>query len=90
MSDSTLVARFVEVARAGGERIAVEDDLESVGFSELGQRALGVAAALRERDLGGARIAMLVAQGSAWLEAFYGIVLAGGTAVPLSPLHPEA
>ncbi len=90
MSDSSLCRRFVEVTRAGGARPAVEDDLETVSFSELGERAGRVAAALRARGLGGARVAMLVTQGSRWLEAFFGIVLAGGVAVPLSPLHPEA
>lgn len=91
MTTSAFVERFLEVTRSGGERVAIEDDGEGVSFAELGRRARRVAAALSERGLGGgARVALLVTQGSPWIEAFFGIVLAGGTAVPLSHLHPEA
>ncbi len=85
---SRLVARFASVVESGGERIAVEDDAETVTFTELGRRAASVAAELRRHGLADARIAMLVGQGSGWVEAFFGIVLAGGVAVPLSHLHP--
>jgi malonyl-CoA/methylmalonyl-CoA synthetase len=89
VQESPLVRRFLEVTLGGGDRIAIEDDRESVSFSELGRRAAAVAAELRARDLSGQRVAMLVAQGSGWVEAFFGIVLADATAVPLSHLHPE-
>ena len=84
-----LAERFVQVTEGGGSRLAIEDDVEAVSFAELGRRAERVAGALAAQGLAGARVAMLVTQGSRWLEAFFGIVLAGGSAVPLSPLHPE-
>ncbi len=89
MSASLLVSRFLDLTDARRDALAVIDDVESVSFAELGRRALCVAGELQRRGLGGARIALLVTQGSRWLEAFYGVVLAGGVAVPLSPLHPE-
>ena len=89
MQRSPLVRRFAEVVRDGGERIAIEDDRESVSFALLGERVLRVAADLHARGLEGKRVAMLVTQGSRWVEAFLGIMLADAIAVPLSPLHPE-
>lgn len=87
---STLVSRFLELTGADNTRIAIHDDLEQVGFAELGGRAARVAGALRARGLSGKRVAMLVTQGSGWVEAFFGGVLADATLVPLSHLHPEA
>lgn len=90
MLKSPLIARFEEVTGAGGARIAIHDDRERVSFAELGRRAAAVGAELRARGLGGKRVAMLVAQGSGWVESLFGILLAGATAVPLSHLHPAA
>ena len=86
---SSLVSRWLEVTAPSESRTAIVDDDEEVTFAELGRRARGVAAAVRSRGLANERIAMLVTQGSRWVEAFYGSVLAGAAAVPLSPLHPE-
>jgi malonyl-CoA/methylmalonyl-CoA synthetase len=88
MAKSTLGSRFL--ALRSHDHVAVHDDLETTRYPELIARALRVAAALRAEGLAGQRVAMLVTQGSRWIESFFGIVLAGGTAVPLSPLHPEA
>src|SRR5262249_4783691 len=33
-------------------------------------------------------IALLASPGASWVAAFFGILLAGGTVVPLSPLYP--
>jgi malonyl-CoA/methylmalonyl-CoA synthetase len=88
MAKSSLGSRFL--ALRSHDHVAVHDDLESTRYPELIARAHRVAAALRGEGLAGQRVAMLVTQGSRWIESFFGIVLAGGTAVPLSPLHPEA
>jgi malonyl-CoA/methylmalonyl-CoA synthetase len=88
MAKSTLASRFL--ALRTHDPVAVHDDLESTRYPELIARANRVAAALRAESLAGQRVAMLVTQGSRWIESFFGIVLAGATAVPLSPLHPEA
>ena len=90
MQQSPLIERFDEVTRAGGDRIAIHDDGESVSFAELARRAAAVGAELRARGLSGKRVAMLVAQGSRWVESLFGILLADATAVPLSHLHPAA
>jgi malonyl-CoA/methylmalonyl-CoA synthetase len=90
VTPSPLFRRLAEVVRDGPERIAIEDDRESVSFALLAERAGRVAAALAEQGLSGKRVALLVAQGSRWVEAFLGILLADAIAVPLSPLHPDA
>ncbi len=87
MLESPLTTRFL--ALASQDRAAIWDDLETTSFPDLVLRASRVAGALQDHGLGGQRVAMLVTQGSRWLEAFFGIALAGGTVVPLSPLHPE-
>ena len=87
---STLVSRFLELTAAHDARIAIHDDEEEVSFAEFGRRAARVAGALRARGLSGKRVAMLVTQGSGWVETFFGGVLADATLVPLSHLHPEA
>lgn len=61
-------------------------------YGAIGARARGIAAELRRGrpSLDGARVAFLVAPSRAWVDALLGILLAGGTAVPLSPLHAQA
>jgi malonyl-CoA/methylmalonyl-CoA synthetase len=90
VTTSPLVERFHAVTRAGGARVAIVDDRESVSFELLAARARAVAGELRARGLSGRRVALLVTQGSRWVEALFGIVLADAVAVPLSHLHPEA
>lgn len=90
MSDSPLVRRFAELVRERAEHPAIVDDRERVSFALLGDRVLAVAAELTARGLGGKRVAMLVTQGSRWVESFLGIIAADAVAVPLSELHPEA
>ncbi len=93
---SELLTRFLSLTAAGNPRTAIRDQDESVGFSELGVRVRRVAAALSERGLAGPRdtqaaprrVAMLVSQGSGWVEGFFGICLSGAVVVPLSHLHP--
>jgi malonyl-CoA/methylmalonyl-CoA synthetase len=38
--------------------------------------------------LDGRRVAILLPPGPTWVEAFFGVIAAGGVAVPLSPLYP--
>lgn len=90
MTESPLVHRIAELARERADHLAIVDDRESVSFGLLGERIGRVAAELSARDLGGKRVAMLVTQGSRWVEAFLGIIAADAVAVPLSHLHPEA
>ena len=41
-------------------------------------------------SLEGRRIALLATPGTSWVEGFLGILLAGGVALPLSPLYPPS
>jgi malonyl-CoA/methylmalonyl-CoA synthetase len=77
-------------ALASSHRLAVEDDLVRRSFAELYDRALRARAALCEgrASLEGRRVAVLVSPGAAWVEAFLGVLLGGGVALPLSPLYP--
>jgi malonyl-CoA/methylmalonyl-CoA synthetase len=68
----------------------VQDANETVLFAELGRRAERMAGALARRGLARARVGLLAEPGSSWVEAFFGIVLSGGTVVPLSPHSPPA
>ena len=79
-------------ALASSDRLAVEDDLVRRSFAELHDRALRARAALcdGQASLEGRRIALLVSPGAAWVEAFLGVILGGGVALPLSPLYPPS
>jgi malonyl-CoA/methylmalonyl-CoA synthetase len=61
-------------------------------FAAIDARARVVAAALLDgrASLEGARVALLIGPGATFLEAFFGVLLAGGAVVVLSPLHPPA
>lgn len=89
-AESALVTQLRDVARRRGSAVAAASDDERVSFAELWARAEAVAGALASRGLAGARVGLLCRPGSSWLEAFLGVVLAGGTAVALSPLYPKA
>ncbi len=58
-------------------------------YGAIGARARALSSELRQgrASLSGARVAFLVEPSRAWVDAFCAILLAGGTAVPLSPLH---
>jgi malonyl-CoA/methylmalonyl-CoA synthetase len=61
----------------------------AVTFAALWGRALSLSRALRDgrSSLDGAPIAFLIPPGRAYVEVLLGVLVAGGTAVPLSPLH---
>jgi malonyl-CoA/methylmalonyl-CoA synthetase len=83
---SRLVQRFVELSRS--ERPALIDDVETLSFRVLHERAASLAQALRQAGLGEQRLGLLAAADRSWVEGFWAILLAGGTVVPISPLHP--
>ncbi len=62
---------------------------QTVRYEALRNRARAVAGALVERHgaLAGAPVAFLAPASDATVAALLGVLLAGGTAVPLSPLH---
>src|SRR5262249_3645301 len=87
---SPFLARLT--ALASSPRTAIEDDLGARSFRELYARALHVREALCDGapSLEGRRVALLAAPGATWVEAFLGVLLGGGVALPLSPLYPPS
>jgi malonyl-CoA/methylmalonyl-CoA synthetase len=85
---SPLVARIE--ARKHEHRLAVEDDHETRSFADVWDGALRARAALLDgrRSLDGQVVALFASPGARWLEAFVGILLAGGVVLPLSPQYP--
>ena len=87
---STLTSRWLAHARSDAH--AVIDARGTTSYGKVVARSIMVAARLlREagaRSLGGERVAILVGPGAPFVEAFFGVLLAGGCAVVLSPIHP--
>ena len=93
---STLTSRWLD--RATETRAAVLDADGTHSYAEVVARSIRVASALlagaagseasRRVSLHRERVAILVAPGAAFVEAFFGVLLAGGCVVVLSPLHP--
>jgi len=91
------VPRSPLLARLVGHPIATDvaivgPDGEAGGagtYGAIGARARGIAAQLRgaRASLEGARVAFLMSPSRAYVDTLVGILLAGGCAVPLSPLH---
>ncbi|HVZ08925.1 class I adenylate-forming enzyme family protein [Rhodopila sp.] len=75
---------FEQAARYGDAPAAIAD-AESLSYRGLLNRAARVAGALRTRGVRrGDRIGLLVNNRAEWLEAFFGIGMAGGVAVAFS------
>jgi malonyl-CoA/methylmalonyl-CoA synthetase len=87
---SPLLARWQ--SQAATSRVAVIDTEGTHTFQAIDERARRAAAALLDGKptLNGARVAILVTPGASFLEAFFGVLYAGGCVVVLSPLHPPA
>jgi malonyl-CoA/methylmalonyl-CoA synthetase len=90
-ASSPVLARWR--ALDASRRAAVLDREGTHAYAGVARRAGSVAAELlggAGQPLGGGRIGILVEPGAAFIEAFFGVLLAGGCAVVLSPLHPAA
>ncbi|HXI56548.1 MAG TPA: acyl-CoA synthetase [Polyangia bacterium] len=92
---STLLERFLGHGRPDDPAVVEEragGALHTVSHAQLRAGAAAIADTLRagRPSLGGARVAFLIGPGASYVETMLGIFLAGGTAVPLSPLHPPA
>jgi malonyl-CoA/methylmalonyl-CoA synthetase len=84
--------RALAAGNAGPGAPAIEDDTGSRSFAEVHEGALRAREVLCSGapSLAGRRVAILLPPGAAWIEAFLGVLEAGGVAVPLSPLYPPA
>jgi malonyl-CoA/methylmalonyl-CoA synthetase len=83
---SPLLARLLQ--QRGSERVALIDPLGCVTFRAVAERASQIASQLSEQGLAGCRVALSSAPDREWVEAFWGILLAGSSVVPISQLHP--
>jgi malonyl-CoA/methylmalonyl-CoA synthetase len=85
---SELLSRFA--ARSNDPHPAIVDGRGVHTYAEVVRSARRVAAGLLEgrASLGGERVAILVAPGASFVASFFGILLAGGCVIVLSPLHP--
>jgi malonyl-CoA/methylmalonyl-CoA synthetase len=91
----TLLDRLAD--HAAPEDVAVRQDAPGGGvretrYRDLLARAHAIAALLRDGrpSLDGAPVAFLLPASAAYVEALLGVWLAGGLAIPLSPLHTTA
>lgn len=76
---------------AAGSATAVVDGTGEHTYGQILDGALRVAGALvTDGAVPGERIAVYLPPGAPFVEALYGVFLAGGCAVVLSPLHPPA
>ena len=87
MAPSRLLQRFLDSSHSSS--VAVTDQLGSVSFTELAASARALARRIEQQRLGGQRIALLAPQDRSWLVGFWAVLLARGTVVPISPLHPS-
>jgi malonyl-CoA/methylmalonyl-CoA synthetase len=87
---SSLVSGFL--ARAGESGVAARDAAGIATYGDVVDRAERVAASLLQLEgrasLERERVALLVAPGADFVAAFFGVLIAGGVVVVLSPLHP--
>src|SRR5438128_2299114 len=87
---SDLVARFL--LREGDPRPCILDSRGEHAHAEIIRGARAVASNLLSgsgrESLEGARVAVLVEPGARFVSALFGILLAGGCGLVLSPLHP--
>ena len=90
MEPSPLLARWGRVSDSA--RPAVLDASGTHSYAQVDARSRALAHSLLgpQRSLAGARVALLVEPGAAFVEALYAVFRAGGCAVVLSPLHPPA
>ncbi|MBS2016120.1 MAG: AMP-binding protein [Deltaproteobacteria bacterium] len=90
---STLTTRWLAHARERKSATAVIDAHGTSSYGDVVARSMAVAMHLL-RDAGapslaGERVGILAPPGAAFVEAFFGVLLAGGCAVVLSPIHPR-
>ena len=83
---SPLLARLERLSCS--TQTAILDAQGAISFQALAERSRGLARELGECGLAGCRIGLSSSADRNWVEAFWAILLAGGSVVPISPLHP--
>ncbi len=89
-SPSRLLLRWLD--RKDDDGVAVYESSSTLSYRAVCAGARSVATSLlgARASLAGERVAILVAPGAAFVEAFFGVLQAGGCVVVLSTLHPPA
>jgi len=83
----TLVGR---VAVGRPDSVAVADVDGDLSYGELWDRAVRFASVLRAHGVGSeSRVGLVVGRSAWWLVGMLGVMLAGGTFVPVDPAYPE-
>jgi len=81
----TIVERLRQSAERHGARPAIKASAECISYAELFARARRVAGFLRAQGLcAGARVALILPNCIEYVVAYYGVLMAGGVAVPLN------
>ncbi len=87
MPTMSLVSILRESARRRPDKVALVQGERRVGYAQLWDDSLRVAGALAEEGVGpGSRVAVLLPNVVEFVQAYYGILAAGGTVVLISPL----
>lgn len=90
-ADEPLYAAFLRQASRQPKALAVIDGAVRIGYGELAQRALAVAAVLREGGaLPNTLVAITCAKGWRQVVAALGIQMSGAAYVPIDPELPQA
>ena len=90
-TEQSIPARFAQMVRRHGDRVAVRTPDETLTYEALNRRANRIAhAVLRERGSIQEPVALLLPTGVAMIAALLGILKAGKLFVPLGPSWPGA
>ncbi|MFD2420217.1 amino acid adenylation domain-containing protein [Amycolatopsis pigmentata] len=83
----------VLVGRMAAERpgeVALVDGDGELSYGELWERSLKIAAVLRAHGVGSERrVGLVVGRSSWWVVGMLGVMMAGGTFVPVDPAYPD-
>ncbi|ANN20078.1 non-ribosomal peptide synthetase [Amycolatopsis orientalis] len=83
----TLVGR---IAARLPDNVALVDSAGELSYAELWERSLKLAAVLRDNGVGSeSRVGLVVGRSSWWTVGMLGVLLAGGTFVPVDPAYPD-
>jgi long-chain acyl-CoA synthetase len=82
---------LVSICRHHGDRVAIEDGEEQLSYPRLLEEASAVANALRADGVEEGDVVLLHLPNSVWwVVSYVGVLLAGATVSPASPLQPAA
>ena len=84
---ANLAGLLAASARSRPHRAAILDEGRATSYAELRERSVRAAGALQQAGASrGTRLALLLPNGAAFVEAYYGALQLGAVVVPLNPL----